>query len=630
MHISFYKRPLFLILVIYSVLLALFLKVPSAKEGDISFYADGARHNLEAVVVSYPVAKTQGKAFVGKVIAADGKPAKGYFYASCESCGDILRGQKISYTGTLYLPEEDTNVGSFNWAKYLARKNIFCESTVKENLQITDYSRFWVYLSRVRSSILDVFNKNFGPQLSPVLAGITIGEKGSIDKDLHAAFQDSGAMHLLVASGSNVGFVTLVVYFLCALLGAGRLPSAFAALFLALLYTLIAGADAPLVRAYIMTFSSTLGFLLGRKSGVLQGFIIAALVILIFNPQSIFNAGFQMSFLAALSIIFLASNFKLSAKLPESLKFILRIFFVSLAAQAALLPVFTNYFYKVSLSAVFSNIILVPLSGFIMAGGFVVWLLSFIHVDFIFKAGVFVLKELVFVFTFLVQFFAALPWSKVIVSALNPFSVAAYYVALFGLLNLPLVKRKIIYIAILFAAAAALCGYGIYTYSSGQYFIKGRYSFSVLIKEHGQTKVIGGGADAKTLSRAVLATGNTQIDCLFLNGLTKSAAYGLKELKDIKIKNIYLPYGDIVPEAAQLILASGAQSQMLWAGESACGVTAKEPWYKNKDGQISMGGGSNLSYQYKGIETSGNLKQIKDVNDIINFKDDGGNDEEHK
>ena len=91
-----------------------------------------------------------------------------------------------------------------------------------------------------------------------------------------------------------------------------------------------------------------------------------------------------------------------------------------------------------------------------------------------------------------------------------------------------------------------------------------------------------------------------------------------------------MPYGDIAPEAAQLILASGAQSQMLWAGESACGVTAKEPWYQNKDGQISIGSGNNLSYQYKGIETSGNLKQIKNVNDIINFKDDGGNDEEHK
>jgi competence protein ComEC len=630
MHISVYKRPLFLILIIYSVLLALFLKVPSAKEGDISFYTDGSRHNLEAVITSYPVAKTEGKAFIAKAISVDGKPAKGYFYVACETCGDILRGQKISYQGTLYLPEEDTNVGSFNWAKYLARKNIFCQSTVKENVQVADYSRFWVYLSRARSSILGVFNKNFGPQLAPVLAGITIGEKASIDKDLHIAFQDSGAMHLLVASGSNVGFVTLVVYFLCSLLGAGRFPSAFAALFLALLYTLIAGADAPLVRAYIMTFSSTVGFLLGRKSGVLQGFIIAALAILIFNPQSIFNAGFQMSFLAALSIIFLASNFKLSAKLPESLKFILRIFFVSLAAQAALMPVFTNYFYKVSLSAVFSNIILVPLSGIIMAGGFVVWFLSFIHVDFIFKAGVFALKELVFIFTFLVQFFAALPWSKVIVSALNPFSVAAYFIALFGLLNLPLVKRKIIYLSALFTITAALCGYGIYSYLTAQYSIKGRYSFSVLIKENGQTKVIGGGVDAKTLSRAVLATGNTKIDCLFLNGLSKSAAYGLKELKDIKIRNIYLPYGDVAEETAQLILASGAQTKMLWSGESACGIIAKEPWYQNKDGQISTGGGNNLSYQYKGIETSGNLKQIKNSNDIIKFKDDGGENEEYK
>ena len=77
-------------------------------------------------------------------------------------------------------------------------------------------------------------------------------------------------MHLLVASGGNVGFVTLIVYFLCSLLGLKRLARALLALSFALLYTFAAGADAPLTRAYIMTLAATIGFILGRKSGIMH------------------------------------------------------------------------------------------------------------------------------------------------------------------------------------------------------------------------------------------------------------------------------------------------------------------------------------------------------------------------
>lgn len=608
-------------LVIYALFLALFLKVPNAKQGDISFYADGQTRSIEGIIKSFPSQKEDRTTFILKVLSADGKPARGQLYIDCKSaCAGLERGQNITFNGDIYQNYANTNFGSFNWAQYLARQKVFATAKVREITGIKTASRLWVFISGARNSMLNVFRSNFPPNIAPVLAGITIGEKADIDAQLNAAFQDSGAMHLLVASGSNVGFVTLVVYFICALFGFGRISSASLALILALFYTLIAGGDSPLVRAYIMTLSSTAGFILGRKSGVIQGLIIAAFAILIFNPQSIFDAGFQMSFLAALSIILLAANFTLSSKIPPSAAFVLRIFFVSFAAQAALLPVFANYFYKVSLSAVLSNIILVPLSGVIMAGGFIVWLLSFIPWHSVFGAGVFILKEILIFFTFTVQFFAGFAWSKIITSALSGWTISAYYILLFGLLNMPIVKKKKLFTAVICALAALVFTTGIFVAKDKIYILSGRYNYSVLIKDRSGIKVFGGGSDAKTLSRAVLASGSTKIDCLFLNGITKSSVYALKDLENIKIKNIYLPHGDIAQDAAALILQSGAQTKMLWAGDSECGVLAKEPWYQNDDGSVYFGHGDNLSYEYKDLQLSGNLKQVKQSGNIIEFK----------
>ncbi|MDR1684790.1 MAG: ComEC family competence protein [Elusimicrobiota bacterium] len=575
MHASFYRRPLFLLLVFYALCLALFLKPPAAEEGD--FIAAPPNAAIELSPLTYPEVKKDRTSFIARVNKIDGAAYNFKTYVYCLNCGEVLKGRDYLLHGSIEPVESADNLGSFSWQKYLARKRVFSRlNAVQGGARAAAVnSRFWVAMSKTRAHILKTFEDNFDAALLPILGGVTIGEKGDIDRRLYTAFQDSGAMHLLVASGANVGFVTLIVYFLCALLGAGRKTSAAFALILALFYTLIAGADAPLLRAYIMTLCATLGFLLGRKSGILQGFIMAALFILLVNPQSIFDAGFQMSFLATLAIILLACNFKLSHKMPRLPRVIIELFLVSLAAQLALLPVFTNVFYKVSLTAPFSNIALVPLSGVILGGGFFVWLLSFLHVDFLFNGAVFILARLLFAFKWLVEAFASLQISNLTASAWKATSVLAYYCAFFAFLNRPIARRKILYTLFWCFVICGILFVGLFTGRRGEYALQGRFNKSLIVKQRGQIKVIGAGVEPEVLSNAVLALGGKKIDCLFLNALNKSAVYGLRGLKDIKIKNIYFPYSDIPAETQAVILETGAKAAFLWPGEEACGVKAQ-------------------------------------------------------
>ncbi len=614
MHPSFYKRPFLIVFLVYVLFLALFLKVPKPKQDDI-FYKLPLKAELSAYINSYPRNKENKQLFTADILTLNGIKQKGKIYLSCQDCSELQRGQIITFDGNLFIPSDSANYGSFEWNKYLARKHIFTQGNIDRVIKIESPKSFWFYLAKVRTSILNVFRDNLPPNSAAILSGITLGEKGYISDTLYTAFQDSGAMHLLVASGGNVGFITLIVYFFCSLFIGGRKRIAFTALAAALLYTLIAGADAPLLRAYLMTVAGTFGFILGRKSGIMQGLLLAAFFILIVNPQSLFEAGFQMSILATCAIILFTSNFKINYQIPPVIRWCFELFFISLCAQLALGPVFTNYFYKISFSAVFSNLFLVPLSAVLMVGGFILWLVSF--VKFIFVPVLFVIKFLLLCFEYLVNFFASLPMSNITAPALKSTTIIAYYILLFYLLNLPLFKKKLKSFIIVFILAALVFSGGIFIKPQEVTVLKGRYNLNVILLDGNQTKILGASINGSTARKALLALGSKEIDCLFINSLSKSYFYMLNDF-NLKIKNIYLPYGKIPAEVVPLLKDTGAEIVQIFPTQNYCGVTIENGWILI-DGKKQVGTNNNLSFSFEDISTSSNLKTVKTANNIINF-----------
>ncbi|MBQ6224198.1 MAG: ComEC/Rec2 family competence protein, partial [Campylobacter sp.] len=560
MHLSFYKRPLVILLIVYTLVLALFLKTPKTDNSFLNFTQTPL--SLQGEVVSYPTYKNGKTNFILKLDKTYNNK-KVYAYSFKEDCKNILRGSKISYTGKIEALPKQENFGSFNWGLFLRRKNISAQTRIEEINKIEKASLFWLNISKVRKSILNVFEENFDKEFLPIISGITLGEKGDISRALYSDFQDSGAMHLLVASGGNVGFITLIVYFLCSLFGFRRLARACFALTLALFYTLIAGADAPLLRAYLMAFCSTLGFVLGRKSGLLQGFVLAGLIILIFNPQSLFEAGFQMSFLATFSIILFVANFKIKKDLPKYLKILIEMFLISLVAQLSLLPVFCNYFHKISLSAPLSNIILIPLSACIMSGGFVLWLINFLPFGFLIKSIVFILNNLLIIFKFFVEAFASLPISKIVCPSLNSLLVIIFYLIFFSFLNLPLIKNKKRFICLICFIGLILFGFSFCFGVKKTEILKGRYNYVVLDKDKSFVRVFGAGIKGDILRSALLTLGTKQIDCLFVKG-SASSLYALKDLEDIKIKKIYLEQDFINDKAEKLLKNTETKINFIW------------------------------------------------------------------
>lgn len=553
MHPDVYKRPLLWVLAAY-ILTLVFFYSPALSKRDIFHFIPQKQVTLTGRVDGFALSKNGGRNAAVKVLSVNGIPAKGTVYARFKDF-DPQWKDEISVSGKLQTPYGVNLLGNFDWRSYLALKNIFTEIKVSEASVIRPAPFFIRWIRGARSAVLRSFDTSFPPELAGIAGGVTLGERGEFSPELYSAFQDSGAIHLLVASGGNVGFVTLIVLFLCSSFGVGRRKMMLAALAAAGIYTLVAGADAPLVRAYFMTLCACAGYWLGRNSGVFQGLLVSCFLILCFHPSAVFETGFQMSFLATLAIIVCLNNYRPPANWPKWVRFFVQIFLATLSTQLVLLPVFTNVFYKVSLTGLISNMALVPLASCVMGLSFAYYALSVIH------AGILLYWPLwgaLWLFRMLVEFFASFKLSALPVCAWSPGAVAAYYAGLFLVFNLPLknfVRKTAPFCAAVIAAALGL-----------QYFLRPAVtvyllnewnrSAAIVRVRGGETFVLGDGVKADKMQRALYKTGVRKA-ALFLPFSAQS-----KYDWDLLAEKTVLPFDEVWP--GQTCPTGSARVWMRW------------------------------------------------------------------
>ena len=580
MLFSYYRRPLFLLLLAYAGGIFIFRDALLKPPAELPFPLPRAGVTVEGRVTEYPALVPGGLRFAVETISVYGAPLKtGLMVYARGDAGGASYGDTVSLFADLEAPPGASVPGSLDWAGYLARRGITAQARAHEAEVIKPAGALLLTARKFRTSALDSFRAGLTPESAAVFGGVVLGEKKSVPPDLKAAFQDSGAMHLLVASGSNVGFVVAVVYFLCSRLGLGRRYSGLAALGLAGFYVLAAGLDTPLVRGYLM-FAAGLGaWLLRRESGAFQALTAAALLILLLLPRSLFDASFQMSFLASYGLVVGMALWGKYLKAGGLAGSALGLLLVSFFAQLCLYPVLAVYFHKISLVSLLSNMILVPASGVAMGIGFLLALSG----GWLFRALAYGAGLFMEFFIGAVRFFAGLPFASVSVPEPSPVFVGGALVAAFALLHAPLFGFRS---ARLYASAAVgllLMGAGHLPRPAGaggakygaQLFGDSNTS-SALVRAPGGLYLVNPGLNGRKLADAVLTSGARSLEAVLLTSLEEKNYSGLEELsRSVGVKNIFLPYGPQPRELSALLkrlLPGGAVR--LWPGEAAAGVRA--------------------------------------------------------
>lgn len=232
-----------------------------------------------------------------------------------------------------------------------------------------------------KKKIIQQIKKILPEPESSLLAGILIGAKEDMGKELLEEFRETGIIHIVVLSGFNL---TILAQFIMIILSVfGRKVSAIFGSLSIILFAIMTGASATIVRASLMALLVILARVLGRSSEAVRLLFLAGFIMLIFNPMLLlYDASFQLSFLATLGLLVLSPKIEDFIKYGNFKIFNLKeILGATLSTQIFVFPLLLYLMGEISIISPLVNILILILVPFSMLLGIVTIAISFINFE---------------------------------------------------------------------------------------------------------------------------------------------------------------------------------------------------------------------------------------------------------
>lgn len=347
-------------------------------------------------------------------------------------------GDTLSVSGTLKVPENfETDTGrTFDYASYLGKSGIYYR------ISYGDVHRESVgggnMVKRAMLDLKNIFvrqiNKFFPQPEGALLGGVLFGEQSGMGDTLQDYFRKTGIVHIVVLSGFNVTIVAVFIIWILGKFLRPRIALLFGIIGI-ILFALLVGAGATVLRASAMAILAIIARLTGREYEVVRGLFTAAFFMVLMNPKILlFDISFQLSFLATLSLIIFSPLFeKYFRHIPEA--FTLRETFTStFAAQVLVLPLLLYSIGEFSIVSPIVNILVVPWVSFTMLLGFFASLFSLIWSGFgmLFMIPTYLVLHMQIK---IVEFFGSLPFASLIIPQFPVWVMVSVYVVLFALIG---------------------------------------------------------------------------------------------------------------------------------------------------------------------------------------------------
>ena len=210
-------------------------------------------------------------------------------------------GERLRFPAKISAPRNYRNPGAFDYRGYLAENGVVALASTKaasvEILPGFAGSRAEFWRARVHGSIIDKVHALWPERQAALMDAMVIGEDAFIHRATRADFQRSGTYHVLVVSGMNVSILALVTFWSLRQLRVSDLLAGAITVALMLSYAWLTALGAPVWRATLMLALYLGARLLYREKSMLNAIGAAALGLLIVNPQVLFGASFQLTFL---------------------------------------------------------------------------------------------------------------------------------------------------------------------------------------------------------------------------------------------------------------------------------------------------------------------------------------------
>ncbi len=372
----------------------------------------------------------------------------------------ITPGDQLIVRAFFRKPSPAKTAGLFDYAQYLADRNIYLIGTIHSPLLIHEIdsplypgriAQFSYATEKARTVISDFLSTALPEKHAALYRALLLGDRSSISPDLLEIFKRTGVMHILAISGMHMallGFFLFSLFYYLARLSSRLIQSVDVrklSLLLCigplLIYTLLAGSNTPVLRSLIMSLMFILAFCVNRPKSHLTILAAAALIIAVFDPQSIKSPSYQLSFSAVTSIILLIPgmlSFMPSLRRNDPRNNLLRyithktfvLAAVTVSATAGTLPLLIYHFHQFSTVSLPANLLVEPLVClWTLPCGFLSIPFMFIHpplAEAILTAGAWSLD----IVSTYIGFLSTAPLSVLWLPDLNILLIVFYYAAL--------------------------------------------------------------------------------------------------------------------------------------------------------------------------------------------------------
>ena len=355
---------------------------PQIDAGHVAHYNGAAEVILRGEVAAEPdVGDTNRRLRVAaRELVIDGQtvPVAGLVLVDAPRYPAIGYGAELSVSGELLSP---TTLNSANYAAYLARQGIHSVMQFPQVSVLTETggSAFRRALLAVRERGRVAIQSSLPEPQASLLIGILLGDDSGLPRAVDDAFQTTGMTHIIAISGFNIALIIALLDRLAAPLVPRRVGAVVIAVVI-VLYALLVGASASVVRAAVMGIAYLVGLrLMGRPTLALASLLSAAWLMTLWSPLTLWDVGFQLSLAATLGLLLYGEPWSRRLRqgatgLPPAVRrpatqLLGEGLVITLAAQVLTVPLLVYHFGALSLASLPANFLVLPVQPAVMLTG---------------------------------------------------------------------------------------------------------------------------------------------------------------------------------------------------------------------------------------------------------------------
>lgn len=518
-------------------------------------------------------------------------------------------GSRVSCTGKIYRFDEPENFGQFNTREYYyirgynGRIADCCITSSKGSAGLRE--ALW----QLRESIKQTYSSYLNESDAGIMTAVMLGDKTNLDKDIKSLYQLSGITHILSLSGLHIATLGLALLNLlikviravfartrlCDDLNVGGIKSVCAAGMIStlvmLLYFIMTGMNVSTLRALVMYFLGLAAKVSGRSYDLLSAAAFSSLIAVLVNPLYIYDAGFQLSFMAVVSIGLI--NPALIEMCSGIGKYkITQGILLSVSIQLGTFPIVAYHYYRIPLMGIVLNLIVVPLMSIVLLCGVIIALFGSIFSVTSLQVSYYIgwlagkITHVIFwVYEHLSLVASDFKWNLIITGKPKPLQVISYYLVL--LVVLILIRStaggslKIKVIANSVTVILLMSGFVLITFSHKTDYAISNLSVGqgdcTVIRNESKVMIIDCGSTTENqvgtyrLIPYLLANGVSSVDTVFISHFDSDHVNGIIELLEDEYYSRRIGC-IVISKAAPLIDGHSENYATITAYSQACNI----------------------------------------------------------